>query len=299
MLYLPGTARTSFFLAAATANQLALSIPFPQLAAIEATVPVAKGLHNALYRPRWFWVIPAWKTVVWCSTALELTVAYGLLDPSSYKLLACPSLGGADALPISAVVGLSILAASAVTQVISRLTLGRYSHFPVLPLSLTFQRPLHVPPSIVDSMALSRRRIMEPRTDDTGDAGETTYSLRPSHELVADGPYGYVRHPMYSNFLFGGVGSIMFYNSSITPLVTSIDAMKSLFSHHFPYVIAYISPILSKVAWRKSGLALAVVALGVTYIRLYRVARIEEEALQQRFGSRWKLYKWHVWSILV
>ena len=207
-----------------------------------------------------------------------------------------------NAQPISAVVGLSILVASAATQVASRFTLGRYSRFPVLPVSLTSQRPVHVPPSIADSMARSTLRISKPRPDGIDDAEEATCSLRSSHELVTDGPYGYVRHPMYSSLLFGGLGSTMFYSSSITPLATLFDAMLSLISR-LPsqsfFDTAYITSLLDKICWRKFGLSFAVIALGITSAHLYGVACIEEEALQQRFGSRWKLYKWDVRSMLL
>ena len=53
MPYFLLSAKAPVALLAATANQAALSIPWPKLSAIEATVPEAKQLHDALYRPKW------------------------------------------------------------------------------------------------------------------------------------------------------------------------------------------------------------------------------------------------------
>lgn len=59
---LSATMRASILVAAATANQLALSVPSPKLSVIELTADEAKTLHDAMYRPKWLiYSISTWK----------------------------------------------------------------------------------------------------------------------------------------------------------------------------------------------------------------------------------------------
>ena len=69
-----------------------------------------------------------------------------------------------------------------------------------------------------------------------------TFAVKQGHELITDGPYGIVRHPMYTGFLAMVAGNALAWDSALTLVLAVLLAVplflhtvyeESLFEQHF------------------------------------------------------------------
>ena len=182
------------------------------------------------------------------------------------------------------------MVSGAFLQISARRALGEFSRYPVIVRKAPADKRLYVPRSQVP-VAFSAENH-----DSIDDIAKNTpnWTLRPGHKLVHSGPYAILRHPMYSATLLTVVGSALFFCAPGSLFRTLLDA--SPLNTPITSTLSVPIPRLRDITWLDAAaVPIATAALG-TIVGLLRLAWLEEDALSDRFGRQWKLYRWNVRS---
>lgn len=165
-------------------------------------------------------------------------------------------------------VGAGFLLAGAALQLSARARLGSLTTSPLIkyPDGLLPSRLVHIPQLHPPNLVQNRLKSLLIEDSPTRE----TVSLLSGHVLVQDGPYRYLRHPMYTAYTLGLVGLTCVYLP--TGFLLGLQ-------HGHPW-------------WKPMPAVLMALMSLQSLKHLYDLAHLEELALFNRHGKQWTMYTW-------